>query len=261
MIFRKLQRYLKTVGLLGMLFAVRAFVTKATVLFKVNWRGIKFPFYLRIISSDVIACEQIFVQEEYDFRVRVPPKIIVDAGANIGLASIYFANQYPEAKIIAIEPEKNNFELLKKNVAPYPNIFPVHAALWHRNEEINLIDPGMGEWGFMTTGAETPTGPAARFSHKVRAVTMDHLLAEFSFDHVDILKMDIEGAEKEVFEDPSSWLGRVDALIVELHENWKPGCHRNFYNATNGFDHEWKQGENVFLTRGENLTRRTPADH
>ena len=64
-----------------------------------------------------------------------------------GFASIYFANKYPGAKIIAIEPEQSNFELLKDNIAPYPNIIPIQAALWHKNEEINLIDPGLGKSG------------------------------------------------------------------------------------------------------------------
>jgi hypothetical protein len=88
-------------------------------------------------------------------------------------------------------------------------------------------------------------------------MTVDTIMKEQGIDHIDILKIDIEGAEREVFRDPSSWIGKVDALIVELHEPMKPGCNRSFYSGSNGFDNEWLQGENVYRTRsGSCLTRR-----
>ena len=81
-------------------------------------------------------------------------------------------------------------------------------------------------------------------------------MKEQGIDHIDLLKIDIEGAEREIFRDPSSWIGKVDALIVELHERMKPGCNRSFYGGATGLDHEWSQGENVYLTRsGSCLTR------
>jgi hypothetical protein len=94
---------------------------------------------------------------------------------------------------------------------------------------------------------------------EVQGVTVDTIMKEQGIDHVDILKIDIEGAEREVFRDPSSWLRKVDALIIELHERMKPGCNRSFYNATNDFDNEWLHGENVYLARNEAcLTRHRP---
>jgi FkbM family methyltransferase len=191
----------------------------------------------------------VFLLQEYDFDVSRAPRTIVDAGANIGLASIYFANRYPDAKIIAIEAERSNFEVLQRNVSPYANIVPVHAALWSENGSIDLVDPGLGKWGFMTQRADGSEKTYGRVVHAVRAMTVDAVLKEHGVDRLDILKIDIEGAEREVFRDPSSWIGKVDALIVELHERMKSGCNRNFYNGSNGFDDEWLQGENVYLTR------------
>jgi hypothetical protein len=69
--------------------------------------------------------------------------------------------------------------------------------------------------------------------------------------------MDIEGAEREVFSDATPWIYKVDSIIIELHERMKAGCNRSFYCGTNGFDHEWIQGENICLSRGHCLTRRT----
>jgi FkbM family methyltransferase len=205
----------------------------------------------------VLIYEQIFINQEYDFSEETQPKTIVDAGANIGLASIYFANKYPHAKIIAIEPEQSNFELLKDNIAPYPNIIPIQAALWHKNEIINLIDPGIGKFGFMTEMKDSSENLPGDFCHTVVAITLDKIMKDFNLDKIDILKIDIEGAEREVFSNTSSWIEKVDSIIIELHERMKAGCNRSFYCGSNGFDNEWKQGENVYLSRRNCLTRRS----
>jgi hypothetical protein len=78
---------------------------------------------------------------------------------------------------------------------------------------------------------------------------------DYNLTSIDILKIDIEGAEKEVFEDSSLWIDKVDSLIVELHERMKPGCNRTFYCGSNGFVDEWKNGENVYLSRGNYLLK------
>jgi len=189
----------------------------------------------------------------------------LDVGANIGLASIYFANKYPEATIVAIEPEESNFELLKKNVESYSNITPVQAALWDKNEDISLVDPGLDKCGFMTQEKdkkEKNTGDILSQKtnipecHQVRGMTVDKIMKDYNFAEVDILKIDIEGAEKEVFKDTSAWIGGVNSIIVELHEHMKSGCKRSFYNGSNGFDNEWTQGENVYLSKSGYLMQK-----
>lgn len=247
------------VGIPGVLSAARAKITGTQSLLCVNRPDIKFPLHLRIPSSDVPTFSQIFKRKEYDFDARREPKFIVDAGANIGLASIYFANRFPEAKIIAIEPEKSNYDLLEKNVSPYKNVVPVQAALWHEDCVINLVDPALGNSGFMTqTTDNTENALCNNILHEVKAMTVDTLMKDHGFPHIDILKMDIEGAELEVFSTSSTWIDKVDALIVELHERMKPGCNRSFYNGTNGFDDEWSLGENIYLARSKGcLAKRT----
>ena len=252
----KIDKYFRILGFRGLLCAIKAKVTNSTVYFKSNRQDCKYPFCLRIPSSDVPTYEQVFIDQEYDFLVEKQPKVIVDAGANIGLASIYFANKYPDAKIIAIEPAQINFELLKENVAPYSNIFPIHAALWNRDEEVNLIDPGLGKWGFMTEMKHTSENLPSNICHAVKAITVDKIMKDYSLTKIDILKVDIEGAEKEVFSNSSSWIENVDSIIIELHDRMKQGCSRTFYCCSNGFDNEWVQGEKVYLSRGTSLTRR-----
>jgi FkbM family methyltransferase len=247
-----LKYYYSMFGINGVVSAIKAKLPGLdTFMMKVDRDDIKFPFYLRFNTSDVPTFDQIFMAQEYDFKVKSPPKIIVDAGANIGLTSILFANRYPEAKIIAIEPETSNYEMLKMNVAPYSNIFPMKVALWNENDEINLVDPGFGKWGFMTQGVEYE----GDVTHKVKSLTVDKIMEDNGIDKIDILKIDIEGAEREVFMNSSSWIKNVDSLIVELHERMKAGCNRSFYNASNGFDEEWQHGENIYLSRANYLTR------
>jgi FkbM family methyltransferase len=233
--------YRKVLGWRGVRASALARASRSIRYISVQPAGVKAPITLRVPSTDVSTYGQVFLDKEYDFRAIERPRVIVDAGANIGLASIVFANRYPEAKIFAIEPERDNFSLLADNVRPYDNIVPLQAALWGENTTINMVDPGAGAWGFMTE----PAGEG----HATPAITVDRLMRDHGIDHVDVLKVDIEGAEKEVFADTAAWIDRVDSIIVELHERLKAGCNRSFYNATSGFSHEWLQGENVYVSR------------
>jgi FkbM family methyltransferase len=254
--FKDIKLSLRVAGFAGLFYAIKGTVMNSEVTLNINRKDVKFPISLRVPSSDIPTYEQVFINQDYDFLVETPPKVIVDAGANIGLASVYFANKYPGAMIIAIEPGNDNFELLKRNVEPYRNIIPVHSALWSKNGVINLIDPGLGSWGFMTEETNASGKTSGKFSHTVKAMTLGKIIADYQLNKIDILKIDIEGAEKEVFEDTSPWIGKVEALIIELHEDMKSGCNRSFYNGSNGFDDEWRRGENVFLAKGKYLTRR-----
>jgi FkbM family methyltransferase len=197
---RRLRYYYRCFGLRGLLFDLRERLTTQSALVSVIPPGAKHPLSLRLKTSDLRVYGQVFINREYDFELACPPQVIVDAGANIGLASIYYAIKYPTAKILALEPAHSNFLMLEQNVTPYPNILPIHAALWKENTEIELIDPGYGSWGFQTTdrGVSEP----AQVLEKVPALTIDRIMTEYGIDFVDILKIDIEGSEKEVFEQP-----------------------------------------------------------
>ena len=74
-------------------------------------------------------------------------------------------------------------------------------------------------------------------------------MAEFGLDHVDLLKLDVEGAEIELFSDCSGWIDSVDAIVTELHDWFRPGCTRAFYAAVTDFPLERRNGENVFVSR------------
>lgn len=77
--------------------------------------GIQYPIYLSNYHVDVTTLFQIFFAKEYEVALNISPQFIIDCGANIGLSAIYYANAYPQAKIIAIEPDRSNFKYLEIN--------------------------------------------------------------------------------------------------------------------------------------------------
>jgi len=205
---------------------------------------------IRLNSSDLATFTKVFLNREYEIPLAKEPKVIIDAGANVGYASAFFAVRYPAAKIIAIEPEAANFQLLKQNTAAFPNVTAIQAALWPTSGQVNLLDPGMGSWGF--EAADAGKSPAnARNLGSVRAVTVDELMTEFKLPYIDILKVDIEGGEKALFATPPEWLKQVGVVVIELHDYRHVGCSRNFFIATRDFDREFRQGENVFMLRND----------
>jgi FkbM family methyltransferase len=198
---------------------------------------------LRIKTSDEAAYRETLLHSQYDFDLPFRPLTIIDAGANIGTASIYFARRYPHARIVAIEPERSNFALLSRNVAPYPAITPLCAALWSRDGEIGLGHPSPAEeahlkWAFVTREGS---------DERVRAVTLGTLMKEMKMSSVDLLKIDIEGAEKEVFE-ACDWIDAVRCIMIELHDGLKPGCSHAVNSAARGFS-QLKRGEVTLYLR------------
>lgn len=247
---RKFRLYRQTIGLKATFSVLGSWLRGDVQLREVALPGWQHPVGLRLPTSDIQVVKQVFKTEEYEFETHQDPKVIVDAGANIGLAAIWFTHRFPDAKIIAVEPERGNFELLKHNVAPYSNITAVQAALWDKEGSIEVRDVGVGNWGFMTGNQDAPDSTLSGTTvSEVEAVTVQTLMQRYNLAHIDLLKMDIEGAELEVFQTSAAWLDKVGAMIVELHEGMKPGCTESFREGSRGFDAEWMQGENVYLTR------------
>ena len=171
--------------------------------------------FIRPNTSDQDVFDEIFINQEYRIEAQ-NPIFIIDAGAHIGLASIFFASSYPEAVIVSIEPELSNFELLVRNIKPYSNIRPMNAGLWSHKTTLSLQNPEAATWSFRFT-----EGIAGK---TISSVSIDDIMQMYGSKHIDILKIDIEGAEKEVFLNSSSWIDKVDTIIVEPHDRFCPGC-------------------------------------
>ena len=211
------------------------------------------PVYLRIDTSDFCAYRDvlIFRTKSYDPAIAdFVPKTIVDAGAHIGMASISFALKYPAARIIAIEPEPTNFAALVRNTAPYKMIIPIQAALWSQDGEVTLGPSNAHPKGAFHIVQKGP--------QKVRAITMETALREADVDSIDLLKVDIEGAEVEVFE-ACPWIDKVQVIAIELHDRIRPGCTTAVQIALNDLSCH-PTGEITFFARTESAARSYSAD-
>jgi FkbM family methyltransferase len=193
--------------------------------------GNKVSLELRARTTDFDIFEQIFLLRDCALPFRHNPGFIIDGGAHVGCSTVWFARKYPDAKIIAVEAERGNFEMLCRNTAKFPNVECVHAAIWKSNEFLRLEDPLADPWGFRVVPSESRQGEL------VRAVTVSDLLSMSGYPRIGLLKLDIEGAEKGVFShDFTYWLPRTDAIIVELHDRISPGCTESFNSAMTGYD-------------------------
>jgi FkbM family methyltransferase len=213
--------------------------------------GTDVKLQLRVGTSDISVFNGMFCWQEYGWDFENPPRTIVDAGGYTGISAVYFAIRFPDARIIAIEPSESNFRLLVRNTARFKNIQPVHAALWPRSGSLVLNDPGSGAWGLQVGEAnpEGASGQTGESKHPVRAITVTDIIRDYGLDRIDLLKVDIEGSEREVFGDSVGWIDQVDAICMELHDRFKTGCSRSFFKAVDDFPVEFWRGENVLVMR------------
>jgi FkbM family methyltransferase len=186
-----------------------------------KWLTIKkISLKYRLESSDIRVFRQIFLEEVYHFfPAGYQPKTIIDAGANVGFSSVWFARQFPGATIYALEPEKSNFQILARNSIPFPMIRPLPFALWSSDTELSVHDPGNGSWGFEMKEIE---GNA--LSKTVKGYSGAGLWKLLNLSTVDLMKVDIEGAEYELFSSSDlSWVDKVTCFMLETHERKRKG--------------------------------------
>jgi hypothetical protein len=131
------------------------------------------------------------------------------------------------------------------------------AGLWSHRSTIRISNPDSSSWGYRT--AEVPDGPA------LEALDIPEILREFNQSHIDLLKVDIEGAECEVFSNSRSWIDRVRVIVIELHDRFRPGCTEAVEEAVRdkGFVRT-SSGECLVLTRqhnGDADKRLAPTSH
>ncbi|GAB4047152.1 FkbM family methyltransferase [Spirosoma litoris] len=214
-------------------------------------RNFKHPIILRPNTSDREVFSQVFVYKEFDIDLGFEPKTIIDGGANIGLASIYFKNKFPNATIIAVEPDKDNLDALRENLLHYTNIHIIKAGLWPRSTRLSISDKyNMGKWAMVTEEIDASKEEATN-PNTIDTITIDNILTEFNLERIDLLKLDIESAEKYLFSDNYlSWLPKTKAIIIELHDWMEDGCSKPFFAAINKAFQNYSlklSGENVVV--------------
>lgn len=206
------------------------------IAFKPEYAAKPVHFHIRPAATDIVIFNEVLRHESYkpaielQKRLNLKVEYIIDAGANVGSATVYFKTYYPASKIVAVEPADSNAAVLQATIAAngYTDVKLFKGALWNKNEKLAMKDFFRGdrekELSFYVEEAE----PAAASDSYVEGATIEHLMELYQFPRIDILKIDIEGAETKIFTSPDQYLpllSKVGILAIEIHEEvfdkWK----------------------------------------
>lgn len=204
-----------------------------------------------------ITLSQIYIVEDYDIEKlaryadmeryyhglvrsgRTP--LIIDCGANIGLSAKYFSQVYPEARIVAIEPDEDNVIQMRKH-CDADRVSIRQAAVASSEMKGKLVDPGLGNSGYRVT--EDQEG-------SLQMLSISSILEETRRANLSpfLIKIDIEGAESELFSRNVDWINEFPLVIIELHDWLLPGkaSSQSFLREISRLDRDFVfSGENVF---------------
>jgi FkbM family methyltransferase len=159
---------------------------------------------------------EVFENSEYHFLSSKLSPLIIDCGSHIGISVLYFKKLYPQARIIAFEPNPDNFNVLQKNIEvnDLKNITAINAALSSCQGDAFLF----GEFGDNTSrscGNSLMQEWANPGSKKIKVKT--EMLSHFILEKIDFLKMDIEGEENNVLTEIHNKLNLIQEMRIELH--------------------------------------------
>jgi FkbM family methyltransferase len=215
----------------------------------IKMEGLLHPFTMRNNPSDYAIFMEVLVRKEYSLPFSFNPKTIIDAGGNIGLTAAFFSSRFPDAVVVTVEPDKENFETLTGNVTPYKNITALNKGIWTHTSFLNVIDKGHGESCFTVEETNTPTAAS------VAAIAIHEIMQEQQWETIDLLKIDIEGTEKNIFEKGyEQWLPYTKVLVVETHDRMKKGCSAAVFKAVGQYNFSCTvAGENFLFTNDDLL--------
>jgi FkbM family methyltransferase len=219
--------------------------------------GYPHPLYVRPGTSDARVLRQIFRDEEYACVVGLPDvSFIVDCGANIGATAVYLLSRYPRATLVAIEPDPDNYEVCLRNLQAFGDrARVVNAAVWSQPGKVQVVRGEYRDGGYWAT--QVRSGVAQDQTLSVNAITLSQVLDDFGRPGIDLLKVDVETAETEIFSGPDlSWLARTRHLVIELHDE---RCEQAVLGAMDAYDFaSSRSGElSVFLS----LSPREPGEN
>jgi FkbM family methyltransferase len=261
---RHLTRLLKSIRVLGFFnggavyfyyFYHRLVKSQAWAPRQMRVRNISKPIWMRPGVSDWIVMERIFLDREYDplsvdhdaamddlsrsIIAQGKRPLIIDCGANIGMSSVWFAERFPDATIIAVEPQPENFKILALNARNFPNIIPVKAAISDKMSRVSLSNETGTPWAWKTQESETG---------EVATLTIPHLANLVENAELMAVKVDIEGFEVNLFRDSTDWVDGLPLMMFEMHDWMTP-----WSGSGHAFLSVLVKHRRDYLVRGENI--------
>ena len=214
---------------------------------RVHPRQTQHPLKARLKrSSDMSVFVQVFVLEEYKPLTNLKGvSLVLDLGANVGYSTAYFLSCFPSARVMAVEPDDRNVAICRENLQPYGSrALLMHGAAWPERTRLSL---SMGVFGDGLEWATQVLPPSEETAGTVEAWDVDSLIEMAGGHSVDLLKVDIEAAERDVFgRNTEAWLPRVRNICIELHGD---ECREVFFRALAGYDYELEHSEDLVICR------------
>ncbi len=229
--------------------------------FAVRPRKVAHPIQIRLRgSSDLAVFHQIFDFDEYAcLQTLAQPNVVMDLGANVGYSSVYFLNIFPQVRILAVEPDKDNIVQCRRNLEPYASRVQIlHGAVWFKTTTLQLLK------GTFRDGRDWATQVAAQSAQEitnaaVQSWDMQSLIEMTGADNIDLLKIDIERAEIEVFGNSDcSWLRKVRNICIELHGE---DCEHVFFEALKDYEYKLECAGELTICRNLRLRDSFRQDH
>ncbi|MGV9003499.1 FkbM family methyltransferase [Flavobacterium sp.] len=211
-------------------------------------------------SSDLNVFAQIYKYEEYKplvetFKKYFPERNslnIIDAGSNIGLTSVYLDKFFPNSTFMVIEPDCSNFESISFNLAnnEIKNVVKVKGGLWSKNTYLKIIKDFRDKKDWSIRVEETNE------KSELQAFSIPFLMTEYNFDYIDILKMDIEGSEKEVLTSMDAnveFLAKTKCVAIEIHDEFD--CREAIYEILKKYNFEFFNSGELTIGVNKNLIK------
>jgi FkbM family methyltransferase len=263
----KTPNYIRSFGLLHglrLLFSIeRSIPQKSTVIRKFNVPSYQQVIYLRETVSDHSIFWQCIVQCQYNLfsfpqsnrlmstyqesvdKGNVP--LIIDCGGNIGLSALYLAKLFPEANIYVIEPDAENFKMLKMNTEGFGDrIVALRGGIWNESDNLRIVNPQSGSAAFRVEPTTENTKEA------FRTYTINEICALAGVNEPLIVKIDIEGAQKSLFKSNTDWVFNTHLIMLELDDWLMPwqGTSRPFFSCISQYPFDYLiSGETIFCFR------------
>lgn len=202
-------------------------------------------FFRRAIDSGVMTH---FYEQNYFIDTNGGEEIrtVLDAGANIGDETARFYLLYPRANVLAIEAESKNYEILLHNFKNITSVKTIIGALWWESGSVQIGN----QFGDLAESYSIQSTSDGSFS-EVRAYTVSELMDLMQWDSIDILKIDVEGAEYEIFgKNSAEWIPKVKCFVFEVPDNDRPTTTQIIYKALGEIPFRtYICGENLVLIR------------
>ena len=176
----------------------------------------KFDVLMRTYKGDIDIFYEIFWKKIYkipDKFIGKNLKTIIDLGAHVGFTSLFYATEYPNANIYAVEASEGNFNVLKQNAKSFKNITTLNKAVYSSDGKVLFSNDGLS----YNTKISSDGNP-------IQAISVNTLMEMYAIDNIDLIKIDIEGTEEIILKENNQWLEKTDNIIIEIHSSYTISC-------------------------------------